>query len=492
MDRLLDGRLSDADLEALEETLRRDSAARDAVLEYCQFHAILLFELHAERAVDRLIEVRSSATAPGSEPATVEPHSRWLRVRLSRRRVAFLCAAAALLVAAVLPWALSPKALRFTKASSAIARPQITSVKIDSDSAQLALADIGSVVLQGPADFELIGPKRARLKYGRIKVAVTKPGEHGFVVEMPNGEVTDLGTEFGIDVSTHGPNGLVVFKGAVDLRVPNSPLITSQAHVERLVEGDGVVVNSGGGVDRIMAIFTGRKATFGQIDDDPSGDSAAVIVGVRDNLRSAETKKFYEIVPLGLGEDARAYVDRPEHEWNGIDERGMPGYLIGADYVKPFNGDKMRAGFELQVTLGQPARLFVFFDNRIPAPKWLSDSFRNTEDLIGMDVGPMYDSQGNPHGRTSRGVGPGDEVDNAFSVWEQVVTKAGIVRLGPNLGESSYTGMYGVAAVALEPATKKKDTVKRSAARVFAAKSFPLSDLAEDRLQLVPRGGRPL
>jgi hypothetical protein len=359
-------------------------------------------------------------------------------------------------------------------------------VKIESGSAQLALAGIGSVVLQGPADFELMGPKRARLKYGRIKVAVTKPGERGFVVEMPNGEVTDLGTEFGIDVSQQGPNGLVVFKGAVDLRVPNSPLNTSQVHIERLVEGDGVVVNSAGGVDRIMAIFTGRDATFGQVADGSAGSPAPVIIDVKDNLRSAETRKFYEIVPQGLNEDARAYVDRPEHEWNGIDQRGMPDYLNGADYVKPFNGDKMRTGFELQVTLGRPARLFVFFDNRIPAPKWLSSSFRNTGDLVGMDMGPMYDSQGKMTRRTPRGVGPGDEVDNAFSVWEQVVTKAGTVILGPNSGESSYTGMYGVAAVALVPTIRQQDSVDRAAPITAAARPLASSSSAWNRFRFTP------
>ena len=41
----------------------------------------------------------------------------------------------------------------------------------------------------------------------------------GFVVETPYGEITDQGTEFGIDLTEKGQAGLVVFEGAVDLRV---------------------------------------------------------------------------------------------------------------------------------------------------------------------------------------------------------------------------------------------------------------------------------
>jgi ferric-dicitrate binding protein FerR (iron transport regulator) len=486
LDRLLDGRLSDADLAALEEILREDPAARDTVLDYCQFHAILLFESHAERAVHRLIEARGSQKAVADADAPVKVLVQRIPLsRLTPRRVALLCAAAALLVAAVTPWMMRPKTLSFAKVDAA-GRPQLASIKIESSSAELALADIGTVVVQGPADFEMLGPKRARLKYGRIKVAVTKPGERGFVVEMPNAEVTDLGTEFGIDVSREGTNGLVVFKGAVDLRVPNSPLNTTQVHVERLVEGEGVVVNQTGSVDRIMAIFTGQDATFGQIADGASGVNSPVIVDVTDNLRTAETKKFYEIATRGLGEDARAYVDRPEHEWNGIDERGMPAYLIGADYVKPFNNDKMRKGFELRVKLGQPARLFVFFDKRIPVPSWLSESFGDTGDVIGMDVGPRYDAQGNAVSRTPRGIGPANEVDNMFSVWEQVVPEAGTVTLGENSGVSVGTGMYGIAAAALKPQVKQRETVDESAARILALSEFAPGESAKDPFRFLP------
>ena len=100
----------------------------------------------------------------------------------------------------------------------AAAQP-VTVFRLDSGTAEVALANTGLVVLQGPAEFELLSPTRARLVTGRIRVAHHREKSRGFVVETPNGEVTDLGTEFGLDASSGKETGVVVFEGAVDLRV---------------------------------------------------------------------------------------------------------------------------------------------------------------------------------------------------------------------------------------------------------------------------------
>jgi hypothetical protein len=465
IDRLLDDRLSDAEVAALNDRIKDDPAAQKRLLEYCQLHSILTFDLHAEGVIDRLVQQRDHKV----EPKAVLTKPSWRRLLVSRR-VAYAAAvslAAGLLLAVGLPWLMGPKALRFqVDASSADLDSSV--VRIESGTTELKLAKVGSVFLQGPAELEILSPTRARLKYGRVKVRVSDPRGYGFVVEMPNGEVTDLGTEFGLDVSEGSPNGLVVFDGAVDLRVPASPVSTSSDYVERLVRGDGVVVGASGKVDRIMTIFTGPYATFGQLSDTVSPADLPVITDVQDNLRTGETRKFYEIVPRGLREDALAYADRPEHEWNGIDETGMPPYLVGADYVKPFNNDKMRTNFKLNVTLSRPARLFVFFDNRIPVPKWLSDSFKDTGDDIGIDVGPMVGSGGRVF-KNARGVGPGVDVDNSYSVWERKDTKAGSVSFGANGGKSQLTAMYGIAAVSLEPDRKPANNRVNSAGYAFVS-----------------------
>ena len=150
-----------------------------------------------------------------------------------------------------------------------------------------------------------------------------------------------------------------------------------------------------------------------------------------------------------MREDALAYVDRPEHDWSGVDKSGMPPYLLGADYVKPFNSDKMRSDVKISVTLACPARLFIFADDRVTPPQWLRDGFRDTGDDIGHDVG-RYVLDGEQFFRLNRGKGPGNSIDSRCSIWEQIVRQPGTIELGPNSGSSDLTAMYGIAAIRLD------------------------------------------
>jgi FecR protein len=334
----------------------------------------------------------------------------------------------------------------------AAAQP-VTVFRLDSGTAEVALANTGLIVLQGPAEFELLSPTRARLVTGRIRVRITEKSARGFVVETPNGEVTDLGTEFGLDASSGKETGVVVFEGAVDLRVTAKRKSGAPLRFEHLVQGDGVIVNDRGDLRRFMSLAASDLPTFGK-PSVPADNYRPVITKVRDNLRTSDTKRYYEIVPRGMREDALAYVDRREHEWNGLDARGMPAYLIGADYIKPFNNDKLRRDVEITVTLGRPARLFVLFDVRLPVPAWLSKSFRNTGDKLGLDVGPFYDDQRKVFIDNPRGIGPGKDVEDPVCVWERIVTEPGEIKLGANETETIYSAMYGIAAIPLEAERK--------------------------------------
>jgi hypothetical protein len=150
-----------------------------------------------------------------------------------------------------------------------------------------------------------------------------------------------------------------------------------------------------------------------------------------------------------MREDALAYVDRPAHDWSGVDPRGIPEYLLGADYIKLFNSDKMRSDVEISVTLSCPARLFIFADDRVPPPQWLRSQFRDTGDSIGHDCGP-YVRDGVEFFKLNRGFGPGNSIDSTCSIWEMVVDRPRVVTLGPNFGDSELTAMYGIAAVRLD------------------------------------------
>jgi hypothetical protein len=234
----------------------------------------------------------------------------------------------------------------------------------------------------------------------------------------------------------------------VDLAVPT--VGANRVQVERLVQGEGLNVSEAGGMKRIMTVVTGKVPTFQRRGEARLNGVAPVIVDVFDNIRSPELRKFYEIVPGGLREDALAYVDRPAHDWTAIDARGLPEYLIGADYIKPFNSDKMRSDVEISVTLACPARLFVFADDRVAPPHWLRTNFRDTGDDIGHDCGP-YVLNGVEFFKLQRGSGPGLSIDSKCSIWERTVDQPGTVVLGPNSGTSIMTTMYGIAAIRWKP-----------------------------------------
>jgi hypothetical protein len=323
---------------------------------------------------------------------------------------------------------------------------------IDSGSARVTLPKVGFMLIDGPAEVELIAPLRAKLNRGRIRVRVTKPTGHGFLVETPDGDVADLSTEFGLEVKAGQKTGVVVFDGEVDLRL-GTTATAGDSQTQRLVGGEAVLFNRSGELDRIVSIVTGQDATFRSDNETAAGAPLAVITNVSDNLASLETKKFYEIVPGGLREDALSYGDRPEHQWNGIKRAGLPEFLIGADYVKTFSDDKLRGDVEIAVEISCPAKLYIFFDNQSNPPAWLESEFRKTGFEIGMDLGP-WPTIGRP---VATAVGAGKSIDHAFDVWERVVPESGVVQLGATgTGKTDAMGnvialpyMYGIAAVPL-------------------------------------------
>lgn len=461
-DDMLNGALSDEAARQLDQWLLEHPAAIEHFLDYCQLHIDLAIDLRADQALDSFRKRQDAvASAVGQPPGAGAP------VIAGTRKISLcglsgwaaygvaICGAMLLAVGGI-GWWINARTQE-NRAPLDIAQlattntPSISSVQLGSGTTTLELPDIGSVVVEGPADFQLLGPMRARLNKGRIKVHVKKPSGYGFVVETPDGEVTDLGTEFGLDVANQaGGTGLVVFQGSVDLRLGQSPEMIEDSRVERLFGGDGVWFSKVGELDRVMSVATGTDGTFRLLTGD-GGESSAIITNVTDNIRTDDMKKFYEIVPGGMREDALAYVDRQEHEWNGLNEAGLPPYLIGADYVKPFNNDKFRSDIEIELTLSKPARVFVIFDDqRVAPPEWLRRDYQRYGDRIGLDMGKSFTETGEVITASERAVGPGKSIDQAFSIWERKVPKAGRIKLGSIGSDKVLSAMYGIAAVPLE------------------------------------------
>lgn len=107
------------------------------------------------------------------------------------------------------------------------------------------------VVLQGPAELELISQDLARLEKGRLTANVPPPAE-GFTVLNSNLRVVDRGTEFGMSVNGADDCEVHVFDGEVELQgdVP-------EAAARALFEGDALSIREG----RATA-FTADRQSF--------------------------------------------------------------------------------------------------------------------------------------------------------------------------------------------------------------------------------------
>lgn len=316
-------------------------------------------------------------------------------------------------------------------------------ISVDVGAVELTFGSNVVAQMKAPMVLHLVSSERVQLLHGRIQVDVPE-GAEGFSVETATAEIVDLGTSFSVEV-VDGGTDLIVHEGEVDLKVTGTREIDQQsgAAVKRFRGGEAVRVHVDGTLSRIDNVHSADLVVSETVQSrDP------LIVSVKDNLIRDDMWSYYEIVPGGLVEDAKAYVDRP-HEWNGASAEGLPDYLVGADYVKTFNDDKITPDLVIELELQGPAEVYVFMDRRLTPPSWLVEKFSETGDTIGIDE-DHYDES------VVTGVGPGVSVDNSFSVWKYVAEHGGVVNLGPN-GEPAPHGetevifvpaaMYGIAVV---------------------------------------------
>ena len=156
-------------------------------------------------------------------------------------------------------------------------------------------------------------------------------------------------------------------------------------------------------------------------------------------------------VPV-FGEDVLAFMDR-DHEYNGATGAGLPPYLVGGDYVMLQNSARDNSPFEVQVTLGASAYLYVIRDARVASttPTWFSDG-------AGLDLSPLgaltpggnvvgYDEGGVAAGTT----GPGNGINQTGIVYLATDTATGLTSLAAGTyslydSETDGKNMYGVVA----------------------------------------------
>src|SRR6185369_13163320 len=106
-------------------------------------------------------------------------------------------------------------------------------LRLQSGLAQIVFYSGARVVIEGPAEFQIVSPTETSFRNGKL-IAEVPPQARGFRVGTPQMNVTDLGTAFGLDVKERRTE-LHVFKGSVDLEP------ASGATKQTLKEGAGMV-----------------------------------------------------------------------------------------------------------------------------------------------------------------------------------------------------------------------------------------------------------
>lgn len=484
LSKLVDGELGDGGYETLRDRLADDPDARAAAIEFWAMHAAL--EARGEEPLAEEAPIVASASRPARAR---ERFTGW--VGLLAASVAVACGSW-WMGASLTGDEADIDAGRFvgllTRTSNAVWQgdePPVPGRLTPGQELNLAdgLAEVtlnaGVVVtVRGPALLELVSDMQVRAHRGAVRARVG-PEAKGFTIQTPTAGVVDLGTEFGVAVDDGGETDVVVFDGLVNLTKPEgSSRRTDQrfeGQAKTLAMGEALRVDSSGELTRIMSVDSQRFPPS-STPERRSG-RGPIIRSVSDNLRASESSMHYEIVAGGFGEDVRAYVDR-FHEWNGVDDEGIPHELLGGDYVMTFNSDKWSETIALDVELARPANLYVLLDRRVPTPNWLAAEFSDTGLSVGVDEGWWspngqrfgLDASGRlrPLGRARWGAGvgeppslpsglqplpehrcsrgPGLSIDKRYSVWgRQVQTPQTITLHGLGVHENRFS-MYGIVA----------------------------------------------
>jgi len=297
------------------------------------------------------------------------------------------------------------------------------------------------VVARGPCRIRITSPNSIFAERGAISARVGNTGK-GFKIDTPSTQLLDLGTAFGVDVDPRGITDVAVFDGMVDLTSGR----TRVGHPDRLFQGDAVQVSNDGQTRRLVAFDSFKFPVAGDMNREATS-RRPIITNVRDNINEGDIRKSYRINRIGLWEDSPAFVDR-DHEWNGVDERGLPEELRGAEYVMPFNDDKFVKDLEVRIDISRPAVIYVLMSDTVALPDWLTSQFEDTGLAVGLDEGPF---SWEPNQTVD--VGPGKSIDTVFSVWRLVVPKPGTITLGgvaPLPDTNEGYNMYGIVATELK------------------------------------------
>jgi hypothetical protein len=126
-------------------------------------------------------------------------------------------------------------------------------LQIRSGRATLSMLEGVVLIVEGPADLDLISDARVFCRQGKLRARVPK-GAEGLVISSPSAAVLDLGTEFGLNVQDGGKSQVKVFEGKVEAVVKTGPgsenltRLMDARQVAEIVPGSGEIEAADGSV----------------------------------------------------------------------------------------------------------------------------------------------------------------------------------------------------------------------------------------------------
>jgi len=274
------GSLSTADREALERELLASDEARRFFVSYLELHAGLAWQFRGADCELPVVsetglgEMNPSETPPTSVAVSAPRPWSW---RFSSTAAVVTAMLAAVMVAWFWPREAPLEVAMNAKPVFAVVRETLRGSWSDGREVRVSesvgkgpwgienglvslVTDVGvELLVEGPARAEWLGQQRLRLTSGSVVVRMPK-GQSGFVVELPQMRVTDLGTEFGTSVATNGESRVQVFEGQVraeSLYVPEQKEL--HAGETLLCSSDGTLMPEISSEDRFIRHFPPRS-----------------------------------------------------------------------------------------------------------------------------------------------------------------------------------------------------------------------------------------
>ena len=197
-------------------------------------------------------------------------------------------------------------------------------LRLKSGLAQIEFYSGASLLLEGPAELQLISADQCFCRKGKCRVVVPRSAQ-GFTVLSADIEMIDLGTEFGVEVTPQRETQVHVFDGKVELYPPDTQR-TAENRIE-LLAGTGRRIERSGELSPIVAdpnVFVSMREMKQRVDEDMTRRAD---LWVRHMITVKQDPRF--IVTYDFEEDWEE--DRVLHN-HGIGGRSLDGAVVGCEW----------------------------------------------------------------------------------------------------------------------------------------------------------------